>query len=181
VKQKHLYSLLDSSYTTVLVVFGAAVRLEAPGSPVQEEPLLAGAAPRRNSEILRDRDYRDRTYIYKVPKDAGVKVDDAVVVDSPSNGLTIARVVEVHSAPQIDLDAPFEYKWIVQKIDRTDYDQRIAREREFADKMLEVERVKQRESVLQDMREHLPENSEARRLFDSATQLIEATAEVKTV
>jgi len=155
-KQKHLFALLDQSYVTISVEFDRTARTE-------KRDMV-----RPNEERLAERHQR---YTYKAPKDAGIAVDDAVVVESPSNGLCIVRVVEVHQTPQIDLDAPFEYKWIVQKVDRTGYDERVARERKFADMMLEVERTRQREQLMNDMRANLPEGSEARKLFDSATAL----------
>lgn len=164
-QNKHLYTLLDTTYTTIKVVFGK----------------VAHTKPRQGMEInLSSGEFRvgeldakqPQSWTYKVRKDSGIKVDDAVIVESPQNGLQIVRVVEVHDTPQIDLDAPFEYKWIIQRVDRTEHDEQVAKERQFNDTMLEVERTRIREETLNNMRQHLPEGSEARKLFDQAQALL---------
>jgi len=155
VQNRHLYTLLDMTHTTVKVAFGKVARMRS----------APPAAPQ-------DSDQQPQTFTYKVRKDWNVSVNDAVVVESPQNGLQIVRVVEVHVAPQIDLDAPFEYKWVIQKIDRTGHDEQVAKENQFNQMMLEVERTRQREVTLNDLRTHLPEGSEARRLFEAAQQLL---------
>lgn len=157
-QNRHLYTLLDTTHTTIKVAFGKAAR----------------TAPSRNRDAMEElpKSAPEQTFTYKVRKDWNVAVDDAVVVESPQNGLQIVRVVEVHASPQIDLDAPFEYKWVIQKIDRAEHDAQVAKEHEFNQMMLEVERTRQRELTLNDLRTHLPEGSEARRLFEAAQQLL---------
>lgn len=156
-QNKHLYTLLDTTYTTIKVVFGKVARTK----------------PSSQRDPMEELDRKDpQSFTYKIRKDSGVKVDDAVIVESPQNGLQIVRVVEVHDTPQIDLDAPFEYKWIIQRVDRTEHDEQVAKERQFNDTMLEVERTRIREETLNNMRQHLPEGSEARKLFDQAQALL---------
>lgn len=75
-------------------------------------------------------------------------------------------VCRLDAEPQIDIDADFDYKWIVQKLDTTEYDQRVANEKVFADSMLAIERTRQRELMVQGFKDTLPEGSEARALFD---------------
>ena len=170
-KQRHLYALLDTSYTTIKVVFN---EIHAPAPVTKRDRQVPWSADEPKT-------YPGQAYTYKVPKDAGVAVDDFVVVDTKSRGLTLARVVEAHESPQIDIDAPFDYKWIVQKVDRDGYQRRVQAERVFADTMLDIERVRQRESMIRGMTENLPEGSEARRLFDQtiaqlAAPVVEGTA-----
>lgn len=149
--QKHLLSLLQNGYTTVNVTFtGNDPSLEFPRPPL----------------------VRCKVYTYKARLEDKLEVGDHVVVDSPTTGLSIAVVTDVHKSPQIDLDAPFTYKWIVQKVDRTRYDEMQTREAEFLETMMEVERTHQRELLLNKFKEHLPEGSEARKLFETATQKI---------
>lgn len=164
-QNKHLYTLLDSTYTTIKVVFGKVARSKPP-------------LKMERGEIALNETSEQSAFTYKVRKDSGIKVDDAVIVESPQNGLQIVRVVEVHDTPQIDLDAPFEYKWIIQRVDRTEHDEQVAKERQFNDTMLEVERTRIREETLNNMRQHLPEGSEARKLFDQAQALL-PTAQAK--
>ena len=142
--RKHLLSLLQSGYTTVEVVFHDSMRGAGSSKP----------------------------YTYKARLDDNIVVGDHVVVDSPNTGLTVVKVTNVHKVAKIDLDAPFTYKWIVQKIDRTRYDEIKAEEVEFLDAMMEVERVHQRELSLNKFNAYLPEGSEARKLFESAAQKI---------
>lgn len=62
-------------------------------------------------------------YTYKVPAGMSVKPLDEVVVEAPK-GLAIVRVVSVNGPDRIDPHAKFEYKWLMQVVDRSDYDQR---------------------------------------------------------
>lgn len=68
------------------------------------------------------------TYTYKTLLD--VKVDDFVLVDTPSNGYQVVQVREVLSALEVDLEVKFEYKWLIQKVDLEHYDKVIAMEKE---------------------------------------------------
>lgn len=170
-KQKHLFSLLDTSFTTVRVVFknnDRDVEADDGSYSVQTDRFQR---PVLNSVKL-SKGRGQRSYIYKAPKDMGVELDDVVIVGTPSNGLVTALVVQVDEVAQIDVDADFEYKWVVQKVDRTDYDARVERERKFGEMMLEVERVNRREKLLGDMRANLPDGSQARLLFDRATSMV---------
>ena len=147
--QKHLLALLQSGYTTIEVVFNDSM----------QDRLGSG---RTNT----------KAYTYKARLDDDIEVGDHVVVDSPSKGLTVVEVTAVHKTAKIDLDAPFTYKWIVQKVDRTRYDETKAKEDEFLETMMEVERVHERELLLAKFKDHLPEGSEARKLFENATQKV---------
>lgn len=114
-----------------------------------------------------------------MPKEWALKVDDHVVIDSP-RGLAVARVVSIDASAQIDVDADFDYRWAVQRVDTSAYDARVAKEQSFSGMMLDVERTRQREALLEDMRKHLPEGSAARALFEDATKLIDVPAPVHT-
>jgi hypothetical protein len=162
VKHKHLYSLLDQSYTTIHVVF-------ATGSKMKHEP---GASPIRRP--FEEQTEGESGYVYKAPLTENVKVDDYVVVHTPQHGLAIAKVVKVDEVPDIDLDAPFDYKWIVQRIDRESYNERLEREKRFAASMLEVERQEQREKLVTSFKDSLPEGSAARALFDQTVASLAA-------
>lgn len=92
-----------------------------------------------------------RGYTYKAPLAAGVVENDFVVVDSPHSGLVTARVIKVDERPKIDLDADYGYKWIVQKVDRTQYDETVDRERRFLQEMADIELQRAREKLLEDI------------------------------
>jgi len=154
-KHKHLLALLQTGFTTIETVFAD----ESNYMHHTRQVIGSGA-----STPLAKR------YTYKALLSDNLQEGDCVVVDSPSRGLTLVTVVAVHSTPKIDLDAPFTYKWIVQKVDRSTYDDTMEKEATFMGAMLEVERVRQRETLLKDFTMHLPEGSEARTMFDNATR-----------
>ena len=78
-----------------------------------------------------------QTYHYKTILD--LAVGDNVVVDTPS-GMQVVRVYEVLTADQVDLSA-YTYKWVVQKVDVTQYNELLDKETQ----LLNLIRAKQRE------------------------------------
>jgi uncharacterized protein YcnI len=60
----------------------------------------------------------DRDYTYKVPEGMDLKPLDEVVVESPK-GLAVVRVVSVNGPERVDPHAKFEYKWLMQVVDRS--------------------------------------------------------------
>jgi hypothetical protein len=141
VQHKHIFSLLDDSFTTATVVFGKAT-IELIAKDVGPRPWGGNKPPGNDPSLVQEAP--SQQFTYKVPKDSGLKAGDAVVVDSPRNGLVIARVHEVHDYPKLDLDSDIEYKWIVQKVDVSDYVANLEREAKFREALVEVERAKQR-------------------------------------
>ena len=70
-----------------------------------------------------------RSYTFKVSPDMADKINDLLngdlsdaygVVDT--GGMSIVNITEVHDEPQIDVDAPYEYKWLVCVFDTIEYD-----------------------------------------------------------
>lgn len=151
----HILSLLQTGFITIGVTFEADLR--------------------RSDAIdrARNRNRQEVEYDYKALESDQIKLGDLVVVDSPNTGLTIVEVTRVDKKPRINLDAPFPYKWIVQKIDRTRYDEVLQQEEDFKEALVEVERAKKREEVVKDFQERLPEGSEARKLFEQAVQSVQ--------
>ena len=171
-KQRHLYSLLDQSFTTVLVTLvHEPVNYQAPAASAPPPPGQRGKPP---LPWAGEAQYTSKTYTYKVPRDWTIAVDDYLVVHRDTSGLHIVRVVRVDAEPQIDIDASFDYKWAVQKLDLTTYQARIEAERTFADAMLQVERVRQRELMISGFHNNLPADSEARKLFDQTVGRLKA-------
>lgn len=91
------------------------------------------------------------SYTFKCPNDINPKVGDLVVVDT-SKGLNMIVVTEVHNDVQLDLDARFDYYWVVQLVDTSKWEERIAREKQAKAMLLEVERRRQHDSILEDVR-----------------------------
>jgi hypothetical protein len=111
----------------------------------------------------------ERQYTYKVPKAWNLQAGQSVVVDSPHNGLTTAVVVSVDKTPRLDENASFVYKWAVQKVDRSWYDEQLAREQLFLEQLDEVERQHKRQETLRKANEVLGGDfSEASLAFKAA-------------
>jgi hypothetical protein len=104
-------------------------------------------------------------YTYKAR--GAIAVGDSVVVEA-HGALCIATVVGVDAAPRLDLDSDLDYKWIVQRVDRTEYDKAQYEEQEFADTLQHVEAIRQREELMNSMAAHLPPGTVARAMFDAA-------------
>lgn len=145
--QKHLLSLLQNDFTTVDVVFESSMQ-DSFGRAVSQS----------------------KTYTYKANLKDDIQEGDKVVVDSPSKGLCVVTVVSVDKTPRIDVNAPFDYKWIIQKVDTSRYDEMLKKEGQFLEAMAEVERAHQRQLLLEKFQAHLPEGSEARLLFDKTAK-----------
>ena len=182
-KQKHLYSLLDQTYTTVKVAFTDRVLPAGTydnGTDLGEYDQGAGA-PRTNLGQIKTKGKtppwggdRGRGYTYKVPKSWDIKEGDTLIVLTERNGLSFVHVVSVDDMPDIDVDADFHYRWAVQKVDLTEFQELTLKEEQFGRQMIEVERVKQRESLLDSFRNSLPEGSAARTLFEQTTASLQA-------
>lgn len=179
-KQKHIYSLLDQSYTTVKVAFTDQVlpdgTYDNPNVDLGEFDSGNGAARTNLGQVRPTAGKnppwggdRGRGYTYKVPLHWNIKEGDTLIVLTERTGLKFVHVVSVDESPDIDVDDDFNYRWAVQKVDLTEFQELTLKEENFGRQMLEVERVKQRESVLNAFRESLPEGSAARALFEQTT------------
>lgn len=175
-KQKHMFSLLDQTFTTVKVAFTDRVLPAGTydnGADLGEYDQGAGA-PGTNLGQIKTKGKRGRGYIYKVPKSWDIKEGDTLIVLTERAGLAFVHVVSVDEKPDIDVDAEFSYRWAVQKVDLTEFQKLTLKEEQFGNQMLEVERVKQRESLLESFRNSLPEGSAARTLFEQTTSSLQA-------
>lgn len=175
-KQKHLFSLLDRTYTTVKVVYARNAEAATVEASIPDYGDVRGAriAPRAPQGRTHD---DNKTWTFKVPLAWDIKAGDIAVVKSNNgHGLSFVHVVSVDAIPDIDIDANFEYKWLVQKVDTTEFDALVEKEKTFGDTMLEIERVKQRESLLDSWRNSLPEGSAARALFEQTAASLAAPA-----
>ena len=68
----------------------------------------------------------ERYYTYKTT--LALEVGDYVVVET-AKGFTVVQVAEVHDESQIRGTTDIEYKWVVCKIDATDYDVLVANDK----------------------------------------------------
>lgn len=157
-KTKHIASLLQTGFTTVQVVFRASQHSIA---ATQYE---AGRIP--------------KPYTYKASLDDKLTTEDYVVVDTPTHGFVVAKVVGVDATPDLDLDADYDYKWIVQKVDPTKYQSNVAKEAAFNQAMQEVERARQRESIKMHFSEQF-KDSTLGSMFDQAVASLNGPQDVE--
>ncbi len=160
---KHLVSLLQTGYTTVQVAFAtesAADKAHAPERPWdQPRPTPVHQAAQAAVEKA------VRLFRYKVR--GAIAEGDLVVVDT-KGGLRIATVVAVDAVPMIDCGQQFDYKWIVQRVDMTEYNQAVADERLFYEALQAIEVQKKRDDLLSAFTAQMPQGTNARALFDAA-------------
>jgi len=122
------------------------------------------------------RETQQKTYRYKALKECNIEVDDYVVVNVRDE-LKIVRVNEVHEYPKIDVDSSIDYKWIVQKIDTSAYDQQVENEEKFLLAMQDVERAKQKDEIKEHFVGLLGDNTEAVKLLEQAVDTLNKSGE----
>lgn len=134
--------------------------------------LLSNEAMQALAMVKDFRTANRKTYTYKAPNNLKIAIGDKVVV-KVGDELKIVTVVKV--GEPFDLNADFDYKPIVQKIDTTIYDALMDQEAKVRELILEAETKHQTELALSAYKSVFPEGSEARIAFDRA---VEASAKV---
>tara|TARA_R110000772_G_scaffold16184_12_gene46272 strand:+ start:298 stop:735 length:438 start_codon:yes stop_codon:yes gene_type:complete len=110
------------------------------------------------------------TYTYKVLQSDNYQVGDSAIIETegtPSK-LKVVSIIEVHDVPKIDTDADFDYKWVVQKVDRTQYDTIVENEGKFLLAMQDVERTKKKAEIKDHFIGLLGDDTEAVKLLETA-------------
>lgn len=162
-KHKHIFSLLDKTFTTVRVAFdndAASYYAQQPAKAAKAPP-PPGMAPAWEAPET----FPGMTYVYKVPLDWHATKGQQALVER-SGRISVVTIMEVHDTPDIDVDADHDYKWLVQLVDLSAYDELVEREKQFGKAMLEVERTKQREELVNSFRSTLAPGSAALALFE---------------
>lgn len=139
VNMNHLITMLQKGYTTLEVTFSQGPKYG-----------------------------REATYTYKVSNAmaTALKPNDQVVV-SAKDALKVVWVVKIHDAPQIDVKAPYDLKWVVCKVDRTVYDDQMAREAEAIKKLEAAERLKAQNEALAALLEGMGDREEFFKLINA--------------
>ena len=83
---------------------------------------------------------------------------DFAVVETPTSGFQVVKVVE--EADMLELNASVQYKWLVGKVDFTQYQQ----SRELEATIITAVRKAENKRVLADLRDSIPEVDEVRKL-----------------
>lgn len=96
--------------------------------------------------------YGAKVYTYKVPRAVVLQEGDCVVVDTPSTGFTVVKVVRVDEEPAFEPEDVITYKWIVGKVQHEAYDQLRELEAKMAKMIINARRARRRrEMVSQNM------------------------------
>lgn len=88
----------------------------------------------------RDGDLSDKTYTYKALNSLGLAEGDWVVVMSPVNQPVTVYVEEVSEFADLNFSEVHNYKWVIQKVDTSTYDNIIGREMELTKKISAIMR-----------------------------------------
>ena len=165
-KHKHIFSLLDNTFTTVRVTYdndAAAVTKpktlraqQAPSAP----PMPAWGDPADDGAFA-----TGATYVYKIPRAWMPRVGQQAIA-LVHGRMTVVTIMQVDETPDIDIDAAYDYKWLVQLIHTTEFEELVEREKAFGAAMLEVERTKKREELVNSFRNTLEPGSAALKLFE---------------
>lgn len=94
-------------------------------------------------------------YTYKALSSENILAGDSVVVLTPKDDYKVATVNEVKTSDFIDLSVPFDYKWIIQKVDTTSYKAIKEREAKLRSVLAGAQLRKQREELLAIYKEEL--------------------------
>ena len=97
--------------------------------------------------------YCGKLYTYKVPNAVKISVDDFAVVrvEGRAPELKIVRVVEVHEGNACDPNAPFKYKWVIQRVAIEGYEERLVNDRKLTELVAELKNRKARQSIIDDI------------------------------
>lgn len=116
-----------------------------------------------------------KTYTYKVNhmQAANLAKGDRVVVPTDADAFAVATVWMVDKTPQIDYNAQFEYRWLVQKVDAQEYNQNLAHEQQFRALLEENEKQRQREAIRSSMLQNmLPTDPDSLAQFNEALKVL---------
>ena len=175
-KQKHMLSLMQDNYTTVQVLINPKKNPDGTFAPGSMEPMqAAGAAPYAQPSMHQPMP-TEKTYTFKVLLTDNIKVDDYVVVFT-TRGLKTGLVTQVDNTPKIDLDADYDYKWIVQKLDIAPYMETLQKEADFNLALVEIERQKKREEFRKSYMENFEGNDLLSDMFNGAVQSLNQVIE----
>lgn len=104
-----------------------------------------------------------KTYTFKAKNHLNLQVGDFVVIPSSYKfGITIGVVTDIDETPDINTSAEFSYKWVIQKVDQTEYNATLETEAAFEKAYREIERNRVRNTALAEFRNAFPEGSDER-------------------
>lgn len=88
----------------------------------------------------------EKQYSYKALRSQGIAIGDQVIVDSPSGEPKVLTVKGIEEFPEFDPN--IKYKWIIQRLDRTQYEVLITNETELTKRVKSLLRENTRKQFL---------------------------------
>lgn len=101
-----------------------------------------------NESTPADFEYKGFCYTFKAEIDSNFAVGDYAVVHA-RNELKIVKIVQVHDAPKIDVNANFEYKWVIQKIDFVPFKERHNEQKRIETLLNALQIAERKEALLE--------------------------------
>jgi len=98
-----------------------------------------------------------KTYTYKCKKGDLVAGDQVIVI--ANDQYKMVTIVSVDSTPDIDPHSTYEYAWIVQKLDLTQYNKALEAEETLMAYLKEATRKKLIREVSETLKEDLPKEA----------------------
>lgn len=143
VNLNHLITLLQKGYTTCEVSF------------VNPQPFSKDQVSKGQLQL----------YTYKISdklKDLGC---DRCVVENSKGNLVVAWILTIHTSPQIDVSAPYSYKWVVDVVREQDYDDQMHREKEAMQMLQDGERARAQKDAMEALLATVPNREELLKLL----------------
>lgn len=116
------------------------------------------------------REWSEKLYTYKALASWNIQPDDRVIVDSPKDGLVVVKVDSVSSDPDLNFADVGNFKWIVQKIDTSQYDAVTQQEADLTHKVQALLRKQAQEKFLNDFSSALDGNPQKDEIINGLRQ-----------
>lgn len=199
-QQKHIVSLMQEGFTTVAVRFHPenepvdvnVAEYTPPAAPwtgtarevdeswlrgPNQRPAQQAPQPPLTATMKQPTNYNEqcsRLYTYKVKLSDNPKVGQTAIV-MVARGLVMVTIVEVHDVPKIDLDAKFDYKWLVQLVDLGQYNALLQSEENFKLMLQSIERKKQVAAIKAEVLDMYKDDPAAHQMLMDAVKSLAVT------
>lgn len=123
-----------------------------------------------------NREWSEKLYTYKALASWNIQPDDRVIVDSPKDGLVVVKVESVSSEPDLNFSDVGNFKWIVQKVDRSQYDAITQQETELTQKVQSLLRKQAQDKFLNEFTSALDGNPQKDEIIQGLRQKADMSA-----
>lgn len=99
-------------------------------------------------QVCFDDNGKGQTYTYKAPTKMDIAVGDMLVVPARDT-FSLGWVKAVDKLPKIDVKAPFEYRWVVQKVDTSAFTDQTEREAQALEQLEDAQRAEAQRKAME--------------------------------